>query len=175
MKITYSWGNFPTYKNAIKRLFISNAVILINEILSVFRLSCLHSIKKAQQEFRGTVDYISGADLFMLNTDLARFDERFFLYYEETDLQYQLNKKNLRRIIITGPQIVHFGGKSNNTKRGSIYRHISFSNQQIIISRLIFFKKNNYKKLLFFLIYFLSQMLLIHVPFFEKTVTTRKK
>lgn len=58
------------------------------------------------------VDYVIGADLFVKNNSFANFDEQFFLYYEETDLQYNMAKNGLYANLITGPAIVHFDKKN---------------------------------------------------------------
>lgn len=58
------------------------------------------------------VDYITGADLFLKNNEMAKFDERFFMYFEESDLQLYMAKNGLSRKIIGGAQIVHFVGGS---------------------------------------------------------------
>jgi GT2 family glycosyltransferase len=59
------------------------------------------------------VEYISGAALFLKNDKFARFDERFFLYFEDSDLQFQLASAGKKRIIIPGPRIIHLEGASN--------------------------------------------------------------
>lgn len=61
------------------------------------------------------VDYVIGADMFIkrsLYIDLGGFDPNFFMYYEETDLQYRIAKNGFIRRIIVGPQIIHLDGGS---------------------------------------------------------------
>jgi hypothetical protein len=61
------------------------------------------------------VDYVTGADLFLRKSVLAEvgvFDERFFLYAEETDLQYRMRRAGYARIVIAGPEIIHLGSQS---------------------------------------------------------------
>ena len=123
----------------------------------------------------GEVDYVTGADLFCCNNDFARFDENFFLYFEETDLQYKMYKNGLKRRIIEEPQIIHLAGQSNNAKRESIFRYISFSAQEIIVSRLYWFKKNQYHPRLFGRIYILSVLYLSHLSFIFKTGKSRRR
>lgn len=56
------------------------------------------------------VDFITGADLFVpakIFKQLDGFDPRFFLYFEETDLQKRMQKLGLKRLIISGPEIIH--------------------------------------------------------------------
>ena len=50
------------------------------------------------------------------------FDPQIFMYYEETDLQYRMAKIGLKRLIIEGPEIVHFEGGSFQQKGLSFNR-----------------------------------------------------
>lgn len=62
-----------------------------------------------------TVDYVLGADMFTpraLFEILNGFDEDYFMYYEESDLQRRAYKKGYGAVIIPGPHIVHLEGKS---------------------------------------------------------------
>jgi GT2 family glycosyltransferase len=61
------------------------------------------------------VDYVTGADMFMakqLFESVGGFDPDFFLYFEESDLQYRLHLKGGKSFIIKEPSIVHLQGKS---------------------------------------------------------------
>jgi len=87
------------------------------------------------------VDYVTGADLFVpkdVLKDAGIFDPRFFMFFEEMDLQYRMHKKKYKRLIINGPRIIHHFGKSftNNAERS----------EMMLISDLKFFKKHTYCK-----------------------------
>jgi GT2 family glycosyltransferase len=59
------------------------------------------------------VDFVTGADLFLsraLFLEAGGFDPRFFMNYEETDLQKRLAEGGRRNRIIPGPRIVHLEG-----------------------------------------------------------------
>lgn len=173
-KIIHSYGKFPTYKNEIKILRKQNLNIVVNSILSFFHIPQFHKMNYSTNlEYSGEVDYITGADLFCQNNEFARFDEKFFLYFEETDLQYRMYQSNLKRIIITGPEIIHLTGQSNNAKKESIFRYISFSSKETLYSRLLYFMKNNYDFVSFLQVYILSVLYLIHIPFVRKTKDIR--
>jgi GT2 family glycosyltransferase len=67
-------------------------------------------------EFPSKVEYILGADMFMLKNifeEVGGFDEQFFMYFEESDLQYRLSKKGYMVEIINEPKIMHLEGKSS--------------------------------------------------------------
>ena len=171
----HSFGNFPTYKGEIKTLIMQNLAIIVNQFLSFFHIQNVHKGSASCDVYTGEVDYVTGADLFCRNNDFSKFDTRYFLYFEETDLQYVMYKNSLKRIILDAPKIVHLVGKSNDARKESIYRYISFSSNEIIVSRLLWFKKNNYKKVSFMLVYIISVLYLIHLPFLMKTRETRKR
>jgi hypothetical protein len=60
-------------------------------------------------------DYITGADLFICHSLYKRlqgFDPHFFMYCEETDLQFRMAEMGWKRRIIMGPRIVHLEGGS---------------------------------------------------------------
>lgn len=90
-------------------------------------------------KYDGDVAWVSGADLFMKNDKFAEFDERFFLFYEEIDLEYKLFLNNKKRIIIHEPKIIHLEGGSDRRKNDNLY---SFSDIIESFSKIIFLKKN---------------------------------
>lgn len=97
--INASYGDFPSPKSEFTYLF-----------------GKLRSEKKSISEpVDRNVDYIIGADMFLrkdLFLQFSGFDPNFFMYYEETDLQYRMAKAGYIRRIITGPQIIHLEGGS---------------------------------------------------------------
>ena len=63
----------------------------------------------------GFVDYISGADLFLRREIIEKyglFDPEFFMYYEETEMQYRYKKNGIKCVIFDKPQIIHLEGYS---------------------------------------------------------------
>jgi len=128
--IIHSYCDFPT----IGRLFLSDIKILIG----------LLKQKKEEQLTVKPVDYITGADLFMSKTLLDKigvFDPVFFIFYEETDLQYRMKRSGYERLIVPGPAIIHFEGKST-----------SISNQRRLLfeeSKFKYLRKHHNKFLVF--------------------------
>lgn len=64
------------------------------------------------------VDVVCGADMFLsrqLFEQSGGFDEGIFMYGDEVELQYRLKQRGIPRFVITGPEIVHFGGGSAST------------------------------------------------------------
>ncbi len=65
------------------------------------------------------VDYVTGADLFIsksLLLEFGCFDNNFFMYFEETDLQKRLVNAGYRNYLISGTKIIHYEGASFNKK-----------------------------------------------------------
>lgn len=114
-KYIHSYGNFPTFWNEMLRSpfsllgklrignkgFDSTPIIPIEEGLFI-------------------VEYITGADLFVKKDVIDKcglFDEDFFMYYEETEMQYRYKKKGYYSCLTAKPEIQHLVGGSNKATR----------------------------------------------------------
>lgn len=147
MNMSNSFGTFPTVN-----------LILLNSLISIFYSFFPKSdsnIEVYDKDFF-YVDFISGADLFISMSvirEIGCFDPRFFMYYEETDLQKRMKCLEFQRIIISGPKIVHYDGGTFNEK-------VKRSNNRRIMKTegvFIYLKKYNSKLIykLFRLVYFI--------------------
>lgn len=93
-------GNFPTPLSLLKELFPARAFPY-----QLDARPCNGNLLE--------VDYVSGAGLFMSRALFERaggFDPDFFLYFEETELQYRIMRMGYRRVIFTGAHVMHIGG-----------------------------------------------------------------
>lgn len=128
-----SGSHFPTCKSAL--LEYSYQI----PILKLF-------VKKPHEKTYPTdreyfeIDYIIGADL-LIKADtfkkLGGFYKHYFMYFEETDLQYKMKHElNLTSYIYTGTKIIHLAERSGEGI-------VNYSNRKRIISR---FSKNTYLK-----------------------------
>jgi N-acetylglucosaminyl-diphospho-decaprenol L-rhamnosyltransferase len=66
------------------------------------------------------VDNVIGAFFFVRRTvfeQLSGFDERFFVYFEETDFGYRSSRAGYRTIYLTGAQAIHAGCGSSDSVR----------------------------------------------------------
>lgn len=62
------------------------------------------------------VGAVVGADMFIpaaVFHEIGGFDPFFFMYYEETDLQYRMAKRGYDRVLVKGPEIIHLEGSSS--------------------------------------------------------------
>ena len=145
MQTIHSYGKFIT-----KKLFIDELAHTLYGITKLTILSLLFKKNKTKtyfdsirQFYIGEVDYITGADLFVRNDENAKFDERYFMYVEEVDLQYNLAKLGKKRLLIGGPLIQHFQGSSSKKIQDLIHIQGSFSHIYNNVSRTYFLQKNN--------------------------------
>lgn len=139
-KIVHSYARFPSKLRSI----LSASIYVV-----LWKLHILKSMpstnnygydrQKGKESF--DVDYITGADL-MVRKEVADkyglFDPDFFMYSEETEMEFRYMRQGLRRIIIQGPEIVHLEGKSNA-------KHSPKRTSMVMKSHLLYFKKTSGK------------------------------
>lgn len=103
MEISHSYGSFITLRGELQTA------------LRVFtdRIPFLNKNKFDNEKYSDAplkVDYITGADLFVPKEILDKvglFDEDFFMYCEETDLQKRMQIAGYNRMLINDPRIQH--------------------------------------------------------------------
>lgn len=138
-----SGSTFPTTKSQFILCFKS--FMYSSFLFKLFYSKMVLRFKKNKDEIStGAIDFVCGADLFMLNNENAKYDEDFFMYFEETNMQYQLSKLGKRNFLIDAPKIIHYGGASNpNTSY--TYDFYKTTNIYFWESCLIYLKKNEMK------------------------------
>ena len=88
------------------------------------------------------VGYVTGADLFVRKDIIDKygaFDPDFFMYYEESEMQYRWTKAGYESYIITSPQIVHLEGASYGNHR-LVERNVK-RELQVMRSLFLYMKK----------------------------------
>ena len=143
-EIIHSYGLFPKSYKEIWKMLKKTYVVWAKLILKFLKIDYTKYTKTfIYEKHIGLVDYITGADLFVRNNELAYYDERYFLYFEETHLQWQMMKKGLKRLIIDNAKIVHLnGGSDSKAKDGRLDDYVSFGAIQFDLSRIKFIKYN---------------------------------
>lgn len=132
---------------------------IFQEILTyaIPKFSLIHDpYKKRELDTRNerfplVVDQITGADMF-IRRDVVEtcgmFDPDFFMYYEETEMQFRFQKKGYKSIVIDSPKIIHLVGASSskafslkkfnmNLRSRYLYADKTFSPLKKIIFRII--------------------------------------
>ena len=127
-----SYGKFPTIGSIFfKRFYLDK----------FFKNYYKKKFGNAPTESINEVDSVSGADMFLRKSVLDEtglFDEDFFLYYEDTELNYRMYKKGYKSFIIPDVQILHLSGASNTISSNLI--------KTVRKSELMFFEKCYGKK-----------------------------
>ncbi|AZI56565.1 glycosyltransferase family 2 protein [Epilithonimonas vandammei] len=136
----HSYGYFPSVRMIFKDFLVYSKKILrikkgINEQL-VFN-----------ENGSIDVDYITGADLFLRKEYIENlstfFESDYFMYYEETDLQYRMAVQGYKRCIINNTKIIHLEGGSLNTqefKKKSVFKFYN-----TMLPSMYLFLNKNYK------------------------------
>ena len=153
--IIHSHGDFPdidsVMKDTIKALYGTSKLTVLN-VLFRKQISSYNQ-NSPEEKILGEVDSIIGADLFLKNDEYAYFDEHYFMYCEEVDLQYRLALVEKKRILIDEPKIIHLNGASSKKNTPDAV-HL-FSNVSSIynnLSRIYFFRKHGANRFKIFII-----------------------
>lgn len=104
------------------------------------------------------VDFVVGADMIIPTKTfklLHGFDEQFFLYFEETDIQKRMSERGLKRIILAESKIIHLEGSSSK-KNGKSLSSINL----FMESQIKYFKKHEKKHK-----YFMFRLLIVPLFF----------
>ncbi|MBQ5646678.1 MAG: glycosyltransferase family 2 protein [Treponema sp.] len=173
-KVIHSYGKFLSINHEI---YTTLKVLLNISKFTILKVLFNKPIPKCistcieEKKYIGTVDYITGADLFLKNSQDSEFDESFFMYCEETDLQYKISEKGLKRIIIEKPNIIHLCGASSSDKKeiDRIRYFTTFSSIQYYLSRLIYFKNRRENKIKIFFLKLLTKLIWLN-PYIYKSV-----
>lgn len=110
----HSFARFPNAGFYIKTI--------LNQYTSLFKIDLLR--KHYNDCIPDGQYYITGADLFIrrdIIEELGMFDEKYFMYFEETDMQKRYYDAGYKSLVIEGPQIIHLcGGSNKNIKKKTI-------------------------------------------------------
>jgi len=134
---TSSYGNFPGLL-----LELCNVGLGLSWLLSGYYKKHI-AIGSAMWSRRILqVPYIVGADIFIRSEafkTVGKFDENFFMYYEETDLFFRLRKSRLRSYILPEARIVHLEGGAVGQSSADVFNYNKY--EMILTSKLYYYKK----------------------------------
>ena len=146
----HSAGKFRTIDTELKDAF-HDMLRTYKLIIPILKNKKMGKEPAPTEKILGSVDYVTGADLFVKNDELAWFDERYFLYYEETDMQKRMALAGKERRLIEGPQIQHLKGGSD-TSRAPINFYKGVSKINSLLSCCIFQHKHSKNPIRLFLL-----------------------
>lgn len=101
------------------------------------------------------VPYITGADLFIKRSVIERcglFDPDFFMYFEETEMQYRYHRAGYAMYIVPEPQIIHL--ESGSTKKA---KRSNFKSKHLFFNGFFTYLKKRYS----WPVYFLFRLVLL--------------
>lgn len=161
-----SFGNFPSVLQQFSDIgFRSLYKRYYNEKLTMAGRCDFDEIR--------TVDYLVGAAVFIkkqLFEGTGGFDERFFMYYEETDLFYRLNKFGYKSYLLPEVKIIHLEGVASSSEGTFNYEKWAMMEQ----SRYYYFSKNK-GKFISFCVRLVQMLSLTLLYCFGKTPVNLKK
>lgn len=143
---------------------------IVNQLLGIEYLRCRFPRLKlwgiaslyAHDGAPAEVDVISGA-CFMVKREIFRqagmFSPEYFMYCEDVDLCYKINKLGFNIFCVTDAAILHHSGRSSVKKTDRFFQEIMIKE-----SRMIFFRKSKgrcYSHLYRFLLSFASLIRLV--------------
>lgn len=107
--------SFPSPVTSLFKLFGLSSLFPHSKLLSKYYLG--HLDKDRNHE----VDVLAGAFIMIrkkILDELGSFDEAFFMYGEDIDLSYRIQKAGYKNYYLADTEIIHFKGES--TRRGSL-------------------------------------------------------
>ncbi|MFP4468579.1 MAG: glycosyltransferase [Bacteroidales bacterium] len=154
----------PTPGVAFCKIFGLSALFPKSKTFGKYHLGYLDNDQTHQ------VEVLSGAFMLLRKEALDRaglLDEDFFMYGEDIDLSYRLEKTGYRNYYYPEARIIHYKGES--TKKSSINYVMVFYNAMIIFARKHFSRKNARTfSLLINLAIYLRAMIAIVSRFFRR-------
>lgn len=150
--LVHSYANFPSKFHSLMGATIYPVLWKLHLISHIPTTS--NYDEALHQESCFEVPYVTGADLMVkkiVADQLGLFDPDFFMYFEETEMQYRYKEAGYSSIVCREPKIVHLEGKSN--RKSSPGR-----STQAMRSELLYYKKTS-MAVSFFLYTFLFKVL----------------
>ena len=163
-----SYGDLPSFGRSV--------ISTLGLYLYFFGIKCsnksiIHSDKYKPFE----VPYVMGADLCIRRETISRnglFDPDFFMYYEESEMQFRYRQAGWKSMIIPGPKIVHLECVSTKGKATRVY---TYANRKMFLQGQFLYFRKRYSYPVYILYRFIC---LLNFPLFLRgyyTVSERVK
>lgn len=124
----HSYGDLPKTTDIWKKF-------IVTPIKKLFH--CCRAPQLPEHDME--VGYITGADIFVSRKVLDQcgaFNPAFFMYYEDSELQYRFARHGYRNVLLRGPRIVHLEGGSNTEKSNFLRDTLQQEQSNMIYFRL---------------------------------------
>lgn len=123
--------SFPSPRTSLFKLFGLARLFPRSKTFAKYHLGHLNENKDHE------VDVLAGAFMMIKKDVLDKtggFEETFFMYGEDIDLSYRIQKAGYKNYYFSGSSIIHFKGES--TKKGSLnYVHLFYNAMSIFVRK----------------------------------------
>ncbi|MEO8208918.1 MAG: glycosyltransferase family 2 protein [bacterium] len=147
----YTYNYFPDIKWEFTEALGKGSERKIKKLLSNEKIILKHS--EALE-----VDWVMGAFMFIIAKvfkKIGRFDETFFLYYEDIDLQRRIKNSGYKIVVLPFVKIFHLEKSSvKNSEGENIYYFHMNRSKMIYFYKHFSFVKRNFTRLMFIVGYF---------------------
>jgi len=141
----YSYNSFPDFTSFLRDALISGNQGKIKKLNNSL-------IRKNESKKAVEVDWVMGACMLMRSevfTEVNGFDEKFFLYFEDTDLQLRIRKLGYRIMCLPYVKMIH--NMKSSIKKDVIENtyHLNMNKSRVyyINKHFGFFRRNIFKKM----------------------------
>ena len=125
----HSYAKLNTWKDIVKSYFIAPfCKSKAKEIMAI------DSEDESKEAF--DVGYVTGADLLVPRKVLEEcgcFDPDFFMYSEESEMQWRFRKHGYHNMIIKSPKIMHLEGMSQTKRKSPTMRKIMMTQSSLYL------------------------------------------
>lgn len=125
----HSYAKLNTWKDIVKSYFI--APFCKSKAKEIMAMDAEDESKDAFE-----VGYVTGADLFVSRKvidECGCFDPDFFMYSEESEMQWRFKKHGYKNMIIKSPKIMHLEGMSQAKRRSPTMRKIMMTQSSLYL------------------------------------------
>jgi GT2 family glycosyltransferase len=141
-----------TYKYLLIDTFISTSKFYEK----ILKISRSYNLKEKCQEKEFNAEVLSGCFFAIKDTVLKKidyFDERTFLYGEETILAYKIKKLNLKQVVLCSEKVIHLQGVTikKNIKSWRKKNRIILDSRKVYLDNYL--KVSKFKKNAFYLLF----------------------
>lgn len=125
----HSYAKLNTWKDIVKSYFI--APFCKSKAKEIMAMDAEDESKDAFE-----VGYVTGADLFVSRKvidECGCFDPDFFMYSEESEMQWRFKKHGYKNLIIKSPKIIHLEGMSQAKKKSPTMKKIIMTQSSLYL------------------------------------------
>ena len=125
----HSYAKLNTWKDIVKSYFL--APYNKTKAKEIMAMDAEDESKDAFE-----VGYVTGADLFVSRKvidECGCFDPEFFMYSEESEMQWRFRKHGYHNMIIKSPKIMHLEGMSQTKRKSPTMRKIMMTQSSLYL------------------------------------------